>query len=220
MGLFGSFLGGSTKPKTPAFNKYKRVGKLNFEKKLKEGLKYADREEIKKVQGEDYFRGGQQRSYKQIEDDLKKGKIKKSVLDRFKKATEKSYAPKTTGPTEEKIRKKIAASKEMARQIDDRRQNKGALSRIGEDSSRLGVAGERYKSGGIASREVSTQDLRGEGKNKNVSIGQKSASVSGGLSIANKPSSAKPDNVIKGNFGNKGVSRGVPPIGIKKARNF
>jgi len=221
MGLFGSFLGGPAKSKTPTFNKYKKFGKSSFERTIKKGgLKFTDREEIKKVQGEDYFRGGRQRSYKQIEDDFKRKGIKKSVLNRYKKAVKKVYEPKVTGPTEEQIRKNIAAGKAVAQQLGSKRQNKGALSRINEDSSRLGVAGERYKSGGIASREVSTQDLRGEGKNKNVSIGQKSASVAGGFGVANKPSSAKSDNVIRKNFGNRGVSRGVPPIGIKKAGNF
>jgi len=221
MGLLGSFLGGSTKPKTPAFNKYKRVGKASFKRTMEEGgLNFADKKEIGETLGKDYFRGGRQRSYKQIEDDLKKGKIKKSVLDRSKKAIEKVYEPKATGPSEEQMRKNIAAGKAVAQQLEAKRQNKGALSRVEKDSSRLGVSGERYKSGGIASREVSTQDLRGEGKNKNVSIGQQSASVAGGFGVANKPPGVKPNNVIRGNFGNKGASRGVPPIGIKKAGNF
>lgn len=47
--------------------------------------------------------------------------------------------------------------------------------------------------------------------------GPSPVSVAGGFGIVKKPLESKPNNVIKGNFGDKGSLQGKPPIGFRRA---
>ncbi len=143
----------------------------------------------------------------------KRGKIL-SVL----KGGETSLKDKTQ--EKQKIRLKKKAFVQSGRAADTLAESrKNPLASVEKNVSYLGI-GVKGREYGVAvgSKKLSEDDTRIQGGK--ASIGQNPVSVAGGLGVASKPADAKPNNVIRGNFGNRGVSRGVPSIGIKKAGNF